>query len=328
MQYKHRLIITDESVVNDEMNEQIERFVTYIFQDFFNNVNDPSNLVHKFIVSFLIVLVWIGILKVGQKSINAITDNVKFTTTIYKFFKNIISGVSILLLLSIWMKLQKTVLFVLIVILLLTAFSIKNLSTNLVAWFMLLRKKYFKLYDRIEIDGIKGDVIKITPFYFKIIERGNSLSSSTATGRVIHMPNHILLNTPLYNYNEFIKVNWEEVTYHLTVDSDWKKAQDIIKMEVTAYLIDFTSQFTEREIKKITRKSALFDEELTVKSYVLINEESIKVITQFPIEYTKGTSTKSLLNEKIIPVLQSTPNVELSGKTFHMHLDNFNDIKK
>lgn len=317
----------DESVVSDKMNEEVERFVTYIFQDFLNNVNDPSNLIHKFIVSFLIVVVWIGILKVGKKSIHALTDNVKFTTLIYKLFKNVIGAISILLLLSIWMKLQKTVLFVLIVIGLLTAFSIKNLSTNLVAWFMLLRKKYFKLYDRIEIDGIKGDVIKITPFYFKVIERGNSLSSSSATGRVIHMPNHILLNTPLYNYNEFIKVNWEEVTYHLTVDSDWKKAQELINKEVNAYVADFTAQLTEKEIQKITRKSALFDEELKLKSYVLINDATIEIITQFPIEYTKGTSTKSLLNEKIIPKLQNTPNIELSGKTIYMHLNNLQDIK-
>src|SRR5699024_12263367 len=117
---------------------------------------------------------------------------------------------------------------------------------------MLLRKKYFKLYDRIEIDGIKGDVIKITPFYFKVVERGNSLSSSSATGRVIHMPNHILLNTTLYNYNEFIQVNWEEVTYNLTVDSDWKKAQVFIKMEIITYISVFSERIKEQEIQRIT----------------------------------------------------------------------------
>ena len=310
------------------MDEEVEWFVTYLFKDFINNVNDPSNLMHKFIVSFLIVVVWIGILKVGKKSIYALTDNVKFTTVMYKLFKNVIGAISILLLLSIWMKLQKTILFVIVVIVLLTAFSIKNLSTNLVAWFMLLRKKYFKLYDRIEIDGIKGDVIKITPFYFKVVERGNSLSSSSATGRVIHMPNHILLNTTLYNYNEFIQVNWEEVTYHLTVDSDWKKAQALIKKEVNAYIADFTSQFTEKEIQKITRKSAFFDEELKMKSFVFINDATIEIVAQFPIEYTKAVATISLLNERIIPILQHTPDIELSGKTIYMHVNNLQDIKK
>src|SRR5690625_1259591 len=143
-----------ESVVRDIMNEEVEWVVKYIFQDFLNNVNDPSNLIHKFIVSFLIVVVWIGILKLGKKSIHALTDNVKFTTVMYKIFKNVIGAISILLLLSIWMKLQKTVLFVLIVIALLTVFSIKNLYTNLVAWFMFFIKKYFKLYEWYDIVGM------------------------------------------------------------------------------------------------------------------------------------------------------------------------------
>src|SRR5699024_8259793 len=228
----------------------------------------------------------------------------------YKLFENVIVATAHVLLVGIWMKLQKADLFVFIVIALLTAFSIEKLSTPFVAWFMLLRKKYFTRYDWIDIAGSSGEVITITPYYLKVIERGNSLSSSSATGRVIHMPNHILLNTPLYNYNEFIKVNWEEVTYHLTVDSDWKKAQELIKKEVNAYVADFTAQLTDKEIQKITRKSALFDEELKLKSYVLINDATIEIITQFPIEYTKGTSTKSLLNEKIIPKLQNTSNIE------------------
>lgn len=317
---------SDESVVDDKMNDQIEKFLTFIFQDFLDNVNDPSNVLHKIIISFMIVLAWISILKIGKKLILSVIENVKFSTTLNKVFKNIVGAISILLLLSIWMKVQKSVLLILIIILLLTAFSIKNLSTNLVAWFMLLRKQYFKIYDRIEIDGIKGDVIKITPFYFKMIERGNQLSSSTATGRVIHMPNHILLNHPLYNYSEIIHINWEEVTYHITVDSDWKKARDIIMNEGNDYIDEFLTQFSKREIHKIERKTPLFDEELKLKTYVLINEESIEIIAQFPIEYTTGTSTKSLLNEKIIPKLQQTANIELSGKALHMHVDNITKL--
>src|SRR5699024_12444288 len=106
----------DESVVNDKMNEEVERFVTYIFQDFLNNVNDPSNLIHKYIVSFVIVVLWIGILKVGKKSIRALTDNVKFTTLIYKLFKNVIVAISIFFLISIWFKLLKKFIFILLVL--------------------------------------------------------------------------------------------------------------------------------------------------------------------------------------------------------------------
>lgn len=309
------------------MNDEMKKFMQFVFQDFFENVNDPSNLFHKMVLSAIIVFVWIGLLKIGKKVTSSFIENIKYSTVTYKVFRNTISTISILLLLGTWLKVKNSIFLIAILIIMLAAFSIKNLSTNLVGWFMLLRKKYFKLYDRIEINDIKGDVIKITPFYFKMIERGNSLTSSTATGRVIHMPNHILLTNPLYNYSELIQFNWGEVKYYITVDSDWKKVLHIVKKEVNIYLADFLSQYAEEEIHNIERISALFDEELKVKTYVLIEDEAIIIIAQFPIHYTKNSSTKSSLNERIIPMLNNAPNVELSGKTVHLNVDNFDELK-
>src|SRR5699024_5375596 len=164
------------------------------------------------------------ILKVSKFVVINIVNNVKYSTPIYKLFKAVVNTVAVILLFGVWMKLQKSALLILAVFATVIALSIKNLFTNLVAWLMLVRNKYFKLYDRIEINDIKGDVVKITPFYFKVIERGNNLSSSSATGRVVHIPNHILLDNTLYNYSAIIDFNWGEVKYHITVDSDWKQA--------------------------------------------------------------------------------------------------------
>src|SRR5699024_11585710 len=107
---------------------------------------------------------------------------------------------------------------------------------NIVGWFMLLRKKYFKLYDRIEISDIVGDVIQVTPIYFKILERGNSLSSSTATGRVVNVPNHLLLDHTVFNYNKFTELNCSEVTYYLTLHSDWEPPLQTLGTFLEVYL--------------------------------------------------------------------------------------------
>lgn len=311
-----------------KMNQEIIDFLQFIFKDFFTDVNDPSNLFHKIILSLIIIFAWLGILKISKKLLLSLNTRVKFYRTLYKILKNIIGAIFILLLLGIWINVKNSALLILLIVGILTVFSVKNLSTNIVAWFMLLRKKYFKLYDRIEVDGIKGDVLKITPFYFKIVERGNNLSSSTATGRIIRMPNHILLNSPIYNYNELLHINWEEVKYHITVDSDWKTAVHIVETEACTYLEEFLTQYTDKELREIKRTIALFDEELKVKTYVLLEEESIAVVAQFPIHYASGTSTKSQLHERILPQLNNTAEIELNGKTLHLNVDNYADIQK
>lgn len=308
--------------VCEKMSEEIEVFLKYFFKDFFTSANDPSNMMHKFILSAIIIFIWIGILKVSKFVLLNMVENVKYSTPIYKVFRAIVNTIAIIVLFGVWMKLQKSALLILVVLATVIALSIKNLFTNLVAWLMLVRNKYFKLYDRIEINDIKGDVVKITPFYFKVIERENSLSSSSATGRVVHIPNHILLDNTLYNYGEIIEFNWGEVKYHITVDSDWKLALAIVKREGNEYVEEFSAAYQQEELERVEKKLSLFEEELKLKTYVMIDEEKITIIAQYPIHYTEAAATKSMLNERIISHLNEADNTELSGKAVHIHFEN------
>lgn len=197
-----------------------DNILKYIYHDIFDPEFTSSNLLHKAALSLLIIIIAIWLSRFLKKMLNQFVKSIKVQIVLQITVRNIIMIITGLLLLSTWVNVKNSVLLVLLIIIVLMVFSIKNLSMNLVAWFMLLRKKYFKLYDRIEIDGMTGDVIKVTPFYFKMMERGNSLSSTTATGRVIHVPNHMLLNNKLYNFSEFLPINWREVRFKITIDSD------------------------------------------------------------------------------------------------------------
>lgn len=308
-----------------KMDEMIDDTIKFFYHDLFNPELTSANLLHKIVLSLIILVVAIWLYKLIKGMMNQFIRNIKIRTLLQVTTRNIILVIATLLLLSTWVNVKNSVLLVLIVLGGMMVFSIKNLSNNLVAWLMLLRKKYFKLYDRIEINDMSGDVVKITPFYFKMIERGNSLSSSTATGRVIHVPNHLLLNNKLYNYNQLLPINWKEVSFKITVDSNWEKALAMVEKEGNQYLRHFLDQYTEDQLAEFRAKAALFDEELILKTYVLLEDDAIKIVAQFPVHYTKGTSTQSTLNKKIITRLNDLPNVEMHSITTHVHIDNFHE---
>src|SRR5699024_8334962 len=141
-------------------------------------------------------------------------------------------------------------------------FSLENLLSTVVAWFMLLRTKSFKLYDRVDISDIVGDVIQITPIYVQVIVRGNSLASSTATGRVVNVPNHLLLDHTVFNYNKFTELSWSEVTYYLTVDSDWEAALQTVETVLEDYLETLLKPMSDVDRKQFESKFELMDEKL------------------------------------------------------------------
>lgn len=199
------------------MEENFKELIQSIFYRFWDNIVDENNFSHKIMFTIAILFIGFWTFRGIEKLINKNIKSIKTQSIIHKTMKNLFMVTILILLLIIWINVQNSFLFIILIVGAVFIFSIKNLSTNLVAWFMLTRKKYFKLYDRIVIDDMEGDVIKITPFYFKLIERKDGLSSSSATGRTIRIPNHILLSAPIYNYNDFTQINWKEVEYHITI---------------------------------------------------------------------------------------------------------------
>src|SRR5699024_3833918 len=303
------------------MPEDLMQFLNSIFKDILDNISKPSSLIHNIILTIIIIFFWRWIYRFSRNMLSKFVTHMRTYTILIRVLQNVLAIISILIILGIWANVKNATILIITLTAALIGFSFKNLFNNIVGWFMLLRKKYFKLYDRIEISDIVGDVIQITPIYFKILERGNHLSSSTATGRVVNIPNHLLLDNTVFNYNKFTELNWSEVTYYLTVDSDWQTALQTVETVIEDYLTEFLQQLSPVERKQIESKFELMDEKLKTKTYLKITEDSILIIAQFPIHFAKGTSTQSELNKKVLPELTKLPNVELSGKLIHVSMD-------
>lgn len=69
------------------------------------------------------------------------------------------------------------------------AIALKDLFVNIAAWFFIILKKPFSVGDRIEINGVAGDVIDQRLFQFTLMEIGNWVENDQSTGRMVHIPN-------------------------------------------------------------------------------------------------------------------------------------------
>ncbi|MEW5978144.1 MAG: mechanosensitive ion channel family protein [Acidobacteriota bacterium] len=88
--------------------------------------------------------------------------------------------------------------------------------------------KAYSVGDRIEIGGMRGDVIDQTIFTTLLLEIGPGRASHQYTGRAIVVPNSLLLNTPLVN-----ETFTEEFVLHvfsvpLDQSDDWEKAEALL----------------------------------------------------------------------------------------------------
>ncbi len=108
------------------------------------------------------------------------------------------------------------------------AIAVKELIFDFFAGIYINMKKIFELEDRIEINGIKGDVVNIRSLGFEVLEVGDRVNAEQSTGRIIHIPNSFVFTYPLKNYTKAFKYIWDEVTIKVPLDADIEKTKEVL----------------------------------------------------------------------------------------------------
>lgn len=142
-----------------------------------------------------------------------------------QIFSNILISVAIIL---IWESHIKSFMTLISVISAAVTLSLRELIINFFAGIYIRINKPFVLEDRVEINGLKGDVVNINSNSFYLLEIGDRVNGEQSTGRIVHVPNSLIFTYPLKNYVKAFKYIWNEITIKLELDSDVVKAKEII----------------------------------------------------------------------------------------------------
>lgn len=146
----------------------------------------------------------------------------------YMYFKGgaVASRLIIIILLTfVWMDYLKNFLTLITFISTAITLSIKEIIFNYFAGIYIRTSKVFSLEDRIEVDGIKGDVVNINRTGFDILELGERVNGEQSTGRIVHVPNAIVFTHPVKNYVKAFKYVWDELKITVPVDADITKTK-------------------------------------------------------------------------------------------------------
>lgn len=160
--------------------------------------------------------------------------NTKFNSnerTLYLINKKVIAFgvvVNIILLILIWeskiTKLMTLISFVSAAL----AFALRDFVYNFFAGIYINVKKPFKVEDRVEVDGIVGDVVNVSSLTFDILEVSSKDNGEQSTGIMIHIPNSKVFNGGVKNYTEAFKYIWDEISVRVPIDSDIDNAKNML----------------------------------------------------------------------------------------------------
>ncbi len=200
------------------------------------------------------------------------------------------------------------------------AVALKDLVINMAAWIFIVIKRPFTVGDRIEIDGVRGDVIDQRLFQFSMMEIGNWIQEDQSTGRIIHVPNAKIFTESLANYTIGFEYIWNEIPVLLTFESDWQRAKGkllSIAEEHTLYL----HEEVERKVKQASKKYLILYKNLTPIVYTDVKESGIQLTIRYLCAPQRRRSSKEIMWEDILKYIQSTEDINLAYPTIRVASD-------
>lgn len=117
------------------------------------------------------------------------------------------------------------------------AFAMQEVIGALAGWLSILTGRQFRVGDRIQMGGVRGDVLDITPLRTTVLEIGSGTDNSSwvrgrqYTGRTVSISNKAVFSQPVYNSTAAMDHLWEELTLTISYRDDWRLAETILREE-------------------------------------------------------------------------------------------------
>jgi len=137
------------------------------------------------------------------------------------------------------------------------ALALQKYVASFFAYFVITFSRIYDLEDRIRIGNIKGDVRRVGLLHTTLEEVGEDEKlGGELTGRLIQVPNLIILDQPVLNYSKDYSVHYktissdymfDEVRIPITTDSNVEKAtallEHILRSQDETYVKDASHMF-------------------------------------------------------------------------------------
>ena len=159
--------------------------------------------------------------------------------------------------------------------------------------------KPIKIEDRIEINGYTGDIININNLNFELLEVDSKTNQST--GIILHLPNSLIFNNALKNYNKAFKYIWDELTIRVPIGTDLDLAQTILLKIVNSNLVvKEIPKKMKKEIEQSISKYRIYYNNLNPITYIQLKDEYVYITIRFLIHPKKKRNVESEIYTNIL----------------------------
>jgi hypothetical protein len=185
------------------------------------------------------------------------------------------------------------------------AFALQELITSVAGWVAIMFGGFYKTGDRVQLGGIKGDVIDIGVLRTTMMEMGQWVDGDLYNGRIVRISNSFVFKEPVFNYSGDFSFLWDEIKVPVQYGSNYQQAKDIFSA-VAIEVCGSTGERAKEMWGHLVRKYLIEDASTEPMVTLLANENWVTYTIRYTVAYEKRRTTKDKLFSRILEEVTKT----------------------
>ena len=195
------------------------------------------------------------------------------------------------------------------------AVALQNVIVSIVGYFFLIGKYGIRVGDRVQVAGVKGEVVDIGMVRFHLMELAGGTMDSEPSGRVVAFSNSIVFQSTAGLFKQIPGTSfvWHEIKLTFAPESDYHTVRERVNHAVDAAFAAYQENL-ERQRQEMQR-SLTYVSASALKPKVTLHfaTSGIEVLIRYPVVLQKAAEIDEHLMHELFAEVDREPKLKLIG---------------
>ncbi len=198
------------------------------------------------------------------------------------------------------------------------AFALQEVIASTAGWVAVSFGGFYRVGDRVQLGGIKGDVIDIGILRTTIMQIGEWVNGDQYNGRIVRVANSFVFKEPVFNYSGEFPFLWDEIMVPIKYGSDYRLARELIS-RVAEEVVGEYARAAEQAWEPITRRYLIEKASVLPAVTMNANQNWIEFTLRYVVDYKARRTTKDRLFMRILEEIdRSDDRVGIAASTLNI----------
>lgn len=185
------------------------------------------------------------------------------------------------------------------------AFALQEVIASAAGWVAMSFGRFYHVGDRVQLGGIKGDVIDIGVLRTTLMECGGWINGDQYNGRVVRVANSFIFKEPVYNYSADFPFLWDEIVIPVRYGSNYemarRKFQQVLDEVTGEHVLRLKAGW-----RTMTNDYMLEDARLEPMVLLNMKENWAEYTLRYVVDYKQRRSTKDTICVRLLQAIEES----------------------